>query len=226
MGIVIPLILGLLPSFAWLAFYLLEDLRHPEPKRLIFYTFLAGAFITVFVLQFQILINNWLSSANIETYSSFAFVLFALVEEFFKFFAAFLVMKKSRDLDEPIDPMIYMIVSALGFSAVENVASVFRSTDGLLGAGPIETTTLRFVGATLLHTLSSGVIGYYWGLSVARRMKFWRAIIGSLAIATLLHAIFNYFIIRFDEITIPILFLVIVGFFILSDFEKLKKLEP
>ena len=38
---VIAIILGLLPGFAWLVFYLTDD-PHPEPKRLILFTFLAG----------------------------------------------------------------------------------------------------------------------------------------------------------------------------------------
>ena len=126
MDLVIPVILGLLPSFAWLGFYLLEDLQHPEPKRLIFYTFLAGAFITIFVLQAQVWIYNWLKIYGIDLYSGISFIFLAAVEEFFKFFAAWLVVKGRKELDEPIDAMIYMIVAALGFSAVENIASVFR----------------------------------------------------------------------------------------------------
>ncbi len=226
MELIVPAILGLLPSFAWLSFYLLEDLRHPEPKKLIFYTFLSGAFITIFVLQFQIWIHNWLKAYNIDLYSGLSFVFLATIEEFFKFFAAWLVVKGRKELDEPVDAMIYMIVAALGFSAVENTASVFRSLGGSLsGAGPLETTTLRFIGATLLHTLSSGIVGYYWGLSIAKRISFSKAIALAMPIAILLHAVFNYFIIRFEELSIPVIFLIIVGFFLLSDFEKLKHLK-
>lgn len=225
MALLIPVILGLIPSFVWLFFYLHEDYKRPEPRKLIFYTFLAGAFITIFVLQFQIWINNFVNDLGFGTYSGVAFIFFALTEEFFKFFAAFLIVNGRKELDEPIDAMIYMVVAALGFSAVENVASIFRSIETIESVGPLETVTLRFIGATLLHTLSSGVVGYYWGLAIAKRAKFWSAIWRALLIAAFLHAVFNFFIIKFEEITIPILFLVIFGYVILSDFEKLKKLE-
>lgn len=223
MGILIPIILGLVPSFVWLLFYLHEDYRHPEPRKLIFYTFLAGIFITIFVLQFQIWINRWLSAYGIDIYSGLSFLFLAAIEEFFKFLAVFLIMRDRQELDEPVDAMIYMVVAALGFSAVENVASAIRSLEAV-GAGPLETTSLRFVGATVLHTLSSGVVGYYWGLSMIGRMSFTKAIGVGLVTATLLHTFFNYLIIRFEEVTIPIIFLLIVGLVILGDFEKLKKI--
>ena len=40
--IVLLLILGLLPGFAWLVFYVEEEETHPEPRRLILIAFAAG----------------------------------------------------------------------------------------------------------------------------------------------------------------------------------------
>lgn len=216
-------LLGVLPSLIWLIFFLQEDKLHPEPKRLILYTFFAGAASTIFVLQGQIIINSWFASWGIHIYNIISLFALAAVEEIFKFGSAYLVVKDDEELDEPIDPMIYMITASLGFAAVENIASLVRATEGVvLSASSIETIILRFIGATLLHALSSGIVGYYWGKYLVYKINFWKQILKGLIVATLLHTIFNFFIIKFDTATVAILFLVFVGFIVLTDFEKLK----
>lgn len=219
------ILLGLLPSFVWLVFYLREDFKHPEPKKLILLAFLAGGLVTAFVLQFQIWLNNWLPTIGVEPYSPMALFLLAGVEEVFKFLAVYLFISRRKEFDEPLDAMIYMIVAALGFAAMENVASIFQTVNSNVNIGPVETTILRFVGATLLHSLTSGLVGYYWGAAMLKKSGYTSAIIGSLFIATLLHTIFNYLIIRYEVISMPITLLVFIGFFILNDFEKLKKYD-
>ena len=221
---VILVLLGTIPGVAWLAFYLREDARHPEPKKLIFYTFLAGALVTVFVLQAQIIVNDWVISKGFSTYSPLSFFFLGAVEEFFKFLAVYLVVSRRKDFDEPIDAMVYMIVAALGFATVENVASIFQA-DGLSlsSPGPLETTALRFVGATLLHSLTSALVGYYWGKSLAGRGGKVALIGQGLLIATLLHTLFNYLIIKSEPVALPLIFLMFMALFVLNDFEKLKK---
>lgn len=217
------MVLGLLPSFGWLAFYLREDLKHPEPKKLIFFTFLAGAFSTVFVLQTQMILNRWIDDLVLP-YGLVYFLLLAAIEEIFKFLAVYFAVGYRKEFDEPIDAMIYMIVAALGFAAVENVASIVQSFNAV-STGPLETVTLRFVGATLLHTLSSGLVGYYWGRAMAKKSDYSGLIIRGLIFATLLHAIFNYFIINLESLAVPLIFLIFAALFILNDFERLKKYD-
>ncbi len=222
--IIFSILLGVLPGLAWLVFYLQEDLRHPEPKRLIFLTFLIGALITVFVLQGQILINDWLLGRGFASYSFVAFLFLAGIEEFFKFLAVYLAVGRRKEFDEPVDAMIYMIVAALGFATVENIASIVQSNSlSLSSPGPLETIILRFVGATLLHALASGLVGYYWGKAIARRSGYAGLILSGLAIATLLHAIFNYLIIKSEPVALPLVFLMFIALFIFNGFEKLKK---
>ncbi len=214
----LPIILGLIPSFAWLIFYLEED-PHPEPKKLIFETFLAGALSTFLVLGAQSFFNGQLISMGIAQYSILSFLVLGAIEEIFKFYAARLVIEDhEKDFDEPVDAMVYLIVAALGFAAVENVAAVFNAKEIAL-----ETTTLRFIGATLLHTVSSGLLGYYWARSIIEKRRI--VLFAGIISATLLHTIFNYLIIRFEPAIIPTAFLIISALFILYDFEKLKHLN-
>lgn len=214
----LPLFLGLLPSLAWLIFYLEED-PHPEPKKLIFETFLAGALSTFAVLIIQIIFNNWAELNGITEYSFLSFLILSAIEEIFKFGAAWSIIKNHiPDFDEPVDAMIYLIVAALGFAAVENIAATFKAANIAF-----ETSTLRFVGATLLHSLSSGLIGYYWARSLIERKKSW--LYTGFALAILLHTIFNYLIIKFEPVVIPTTLLTIAALFILYDFEKLKHIK-
>lgn len=206
------IILGLLPSFAWLIFFLKEDV-HPEPKKMIAKVFMAGALTTIFVAAIQF------SLQKIFVSFSASFFVFAVIEETFKFLAAYLIIRKSRFFDEPVDAMIYMITAALGFAMVENIA-VALSISNIQEA--IGAMTLRFVGATLLHVLTSGIIGYYWAKSlIVHRSSF---IVYGIIYASLLHMIFNYLILISKEqiLIYPTIFLIIIALFVFWDFEKIK----
>ena len=138
-----------------------------------------------------------------------------------------MVISWRRDFDEPIDAMVYMIIAGLGFAAVENIASVAK---GIIpfGGGPngVEIASLRFVGATLLHSLASALVGYYWGLAMRDKAKLGWLIAEGIGVATLLHAIFNSLIIKYGpETFVATLLLVAAAFFVLNDFEKLKSAD-
>lgn len=215
------IIFGFLPSFAWLFFFLKEDV-HPEPKKMITKAFLAGALITLAAAVFQSALKHLFDFFNIQQYSLVCFLVFGAIEEILKFLAAYWTVSKSRYFDEPIDAMIYMITAALGFAMIENIAVMSKMTIASQAIGVI---VLRFVGATLLHALSSGIVGYYWAKSfISTNKSQWSLVIGQgLIIASLLHGVFNYLIILFKETMIyPTVFLIIVGLLIFWDFEKIK----
>ena len=218
---IFTLIVGLIPGFIWLLFYLKEDL-HPEPKRLLLLTFLAGAVFSVLALAAQLGLNALLPALGVATLSPLALLGLAAIEECTKFAAAYCAIHKNPDFDEPVDAMIYMVVAALGFATVENIGALHGLTPhvGFLG-DLFETVSLRFVGATLLHTLTSGLIGYFWAVSI-RDFNSHKFVAWGLLVATVLHAAFNYLILLYDSFAYPVLLVLIVGFFVLNDFEKLR----
>ncbi|MDP1688733.1 MAG: PrsW family glutamic-type intramembrane protease [bacterium] len=227
----ILLLFGLLPGFVWLIFYIEED-TDSEPKKEILLAFIAGFAITIVVLFVQTAFAFIASYVHIADYSLLSFLGLAAIEEFFKFAAAYLVVSRSKYFDIPIDAMIYMIVVALGFATLENIFAIrgeFNNTALLSTAA--ETATLRFVGATLLHTLSSAIVGYYWAKAILHGRFLYNISIG-LVIATILHTSFNCLISsgctsfsRESPITYTVLLLIFAGFFVLNDFEKLKHPE-
>lgn len=220
----LAIILGLLPGIAWLAFYLREDL-HPEPKRLLVYVFFAGAGFSMFALAAQLGLDYLFPQLGARTFSPSLLSLFLLaaIEEVTKFAAAYSAIHKNPEFDEPVDAMIYMVVAALGFATVENIGALRGITPHIAYFGDVfETLSLRFVGATLLHTLTSAIVGYFWAVSI-RDFNIHRFVIWGLLISTVLHACFNYFIILNGSYAYPILLVLVAGFFVLNDFESLKK---
>lgn len=179
---------GLLPALLWLTFWLMEDRCEPEPKRYLVGAFFAGA-ATVFLAL-------WLERAAAEYFigTSKLFV-WAAIEELLKFAAAYFVALRLSIFDEPLDALVYMVTVALGFSAFENALFLLTPLQDGDVLRTIITGDLRFIGATLLHTLSSATIGVALALSfykgaAARRMA---ALVG-VVLAIFLHTLFNFFI--------------------------------
>ncbi len=119
----------------------------------------------------------------------------ALLEEGFKFIAAYLGGLRFAAFDEPLDGVIYLVTAALGFSALENALFLYSPLMQGEVLRTIVTGDLRFIGATLLHTLASATIGIsialsYYKPAAVRRM----AAIGGVILAVALHTLFNFFI--------------------------------
>ena len=234
--ILLAISIGLLPSLIWLVFFLRED-AHKEPKLMILKVFIAGALISLVAVAFQYASQNILGFLRVEKYAFVSILVLAALEEVLKFLAAYFIIVRSKFFDEPIDAMIYMIVVALGFAALENVFialnSVFQNgwnTNDLFG-----TLIFRFIGATLLHALSSAIVGYYWAkkfildnapmiTNIEKRDIAEDLIMQGIIFASLLHAIFNFLIIRFSDILVyPTIFLTIIALFVFWNFEKIKR---
>lgn len=212
---------GIFPALLWLWFWLKEDSRCPEPRNLILLSFIAGMIVVPLVLPFQ-------KFAATHFIGTTLIVLWASVEELLKFFAAYLFVLRRKDMDEPIDAIIYMITIALGFAAFENTLFLLNP----LGDGNIVesvlTGNLRFIGAMVLHTLASAVIGVAIALSFyksafAKRIYIFFGII----LAIVLHTLFNFFIIQSNgEKLLEVFIFVWLGIVILIlFFEKIKRMK-
>lgn len=204
---------GILPVLIWLFFWLKEDRERPEPKKLIARIFFAGALAVIAAYPLEILwcqlgylsgACQGLSAAPVALITGaekLLLVAWALTEEVLKFLAAYIFALRSRHFDEPVDAMIYLITAALGFAALENSLFLFNA---LSESGSSITTLLtgnfRFLGANVIHTISSAVIGGMVGLSfkLGRGSRILYASIG-LFTATALHAMFNFLIITTDS---------------------------
>jgi RsiW-degrading membrane proteinase PrsW (M82 family) len=224
MNLFLALTLAFAPGIFWLMFFLKEDV-HPEPRKMIVKTFLVGALSSLFALFIELLFKDWLKTfvikvPQIADINLSGFLFFAAVEEIVKFCFVWKTVSSSPYFDEPIDAMIYMITGALGFATAENFFFVFSSGNDVFAL-----ILLRFIGATLLHALSSAFLGYMWALGMKYK-KISAFILAGLVLATLIHVVFNILVFKFNSVLLyPVVFLGIVGFVILYDFEKLRKEE-
>ncbi len=225
---------GVLPALIWLFLWLLEDEKHPEPKRRIFKAFAAGALLVPVALLIERIIAEFLgySATNQLGNLDFSFpalLAFAAVEESVKLAAAYLSsFRHNKDFDEPVDTMIYLISAALGFAAFENALFVERGLTLHFGVNLlVYSGSLRFVGATLLHVVSSGLLGGFLAYTFWKK-RHTTAIATGLGSVILLHAVFNFFILKGGEGVVTILtfaFLWFITFILIGVFQKIKHLK-
>lgn len=215
--------LGLIPALLWLWFWLKED-THPEPLKMIILSFLGGMIAVILVIPPQQLVLDYLKD---QTYLSF--LLWATIEEVFKFGTVYFIALRSKANDEPVDSIIYLIVSALGFVALENtffLTNFLKEGDFF---GLFITGNLRFLGASLLHIMSSATIGICMALSFYKNKlkRFIYAVVG-IIIAIILHTSFNIYIIKDTTSNVFIIFgIVWIGIIVLLLlFEKAKHIIP
>lgn len=223
------LLLTFLPPILWLLFYLRED-RHPEPKLLLLLTFVGGMAAALLALLAECLFVVSLSGScrtGIDPAISplILFLVISLIEEYVKYLPVKFLVIRRPDFDEPVDGMIYMMTAAMGFAALENVLFVLPIFAENLPAS-LEIAANRFLGANLLHALSSGIVGFFLARAWFHPHRHHFIALG-IIIAALLHTAFNYLILIREEVWqgsfYIILLLATMAVMVFIDFERLKK---
>jgi RsiW-degrading membrane proteinase PrsW (M82 family) len=232
--IILYIFFGILPSLVWMAYYLSKDL-HPEPKKTIIKIFFWGVLITIpvfFVQMGLIILLGKIDLSPLVTSLIYWFLIISFTEEFFKYLVVRIKVFDSPDFDEPLDIMLYMVVSALGFAALENVLYLFTPTTGLSFNELVQQTLIlsfiRFIGATFLHTLCSAVIGYSLAISFCDKKNSKIEAGVGIVIAVLLHGLYDFSIMRLEgyaNMIVPAIILLTLAFFTFLGFERLKKLR-
>jgi RsiW-degrading membrane proteinase PrsW (M82 family) len=221
-------VFGILPSIIWLIYYLRKDI-HPEPKKLILKVFFWGMLAALPAILLEVGTTDLIKKLGPPLVSDIVywFIGVALVEEFLKFLVVRDKVLKNPEFNEPVDAMVYMIISALGFAASENIL-IFLS-QRLLFFNLETTLTLfifRFLSATFLHALASAAVGYFLALSFFEKRGLRMVGLG-LGISTLLHGLYNFSIMESGgnlKIIIPLVILIALAIFVSWSFKKLKKL--
>lgn len=222
-SIIIAFLSGIIPSLFWLWFWLREDKENPEPKGLIFLTFVIGMLAVIFVIPLE-----KFAQKNIIDNQALLFVALASIEEIMKYLGVSLIALKSKIIDKPIDYPIYFLTAALGFAALENTLFLVSPISQNQIFSSISTGNLRFVGATLLHVAASATIGIALGLAFFQP-KFVKkiALFIGIIIAITLHSIFNFLIMGGSSTNVLVVFgfLWVVIIIIMLLFEKLRRMS-
>ncbi len=213
---------GLLPSIIWLLFYLKKD-AHPESNAIVLKIFFYGMLAAVVAAFLELGIFKLLVNPILTT-----FVGVALIEETVKYLVVRFSVLRSRAFDEPLDAMIYMIIAALGFAALENLLILYSFEPGFQLWETFAFSTFRFVGATFLHALCSGAVGYFLARSLYdSKKRLWLLGLGLVA-AVFLHGAYNFSIMNIEGLQrfiIPIIILTALALFVSWGFKKLKNVK-
>ena len=157
------LIIGFLPGLLWLFFWLREgEDDKPEPKYLILKTFFYSWIGVVFVKIAQTVAIS-IFDKNIQPF------VFVALEELVKFLIVYKVALTKKANNERTDPILYLIIGAIGFATLENILYLISY---LLKYGLYKSfgvVFFRYVGATIIHIVSTGLIGFFMSLTYYKK---------------------------------------------------------
>ena len=121
-----------------------------------------------------------------------------VLEEACKALPLYLLLLRSGKLNDPHTSAYYGAMSGLGFAIAEGAAYslryAFGFSQGHLGLGSfVAANTIRFVSLPLFHAILAGIVGYFMGLAAINPSRQSALIFIGLAIAALLHGLYNTF---------------------------------
>ncbi|QZZ20659.1 PrsW family intramembrane metalloprotease [Leptothermofonsia sichuanensis E412] len=134
-----------------------------------------------------------------------------VLEESIKALPVYLFLVNPGKVQDPQSTAFYGAVSGLGFAISEGVTYSLQYATGLsegfshslrgMDQQPLEgnisgfllVITIRFVCLPLFHAIWAGISGYFLGLSTFSRSQQWTIILVGLAIAAVLHGLYNFF---------------------------------
>lgn len=225
------IIFGALPSVIWLLFYLRKD-SNPESNQMVLKIFFYGMLMTLPAILLEMGIIRFVEGLGLPLILLTlvnVFIGIALVEELLKYWVVRKNVLKNAEFDEPIDAVLYMIIAALGFAAAENILILFSLGPTFLFGNVLMVSLLRFWGATFLHALASGALGYFLALSILETKRRKLLLFSGIAIATLLHGLYNFSIMELQGnlayLFVPIIILIGLAISLTFAFKRLKKIK-
>lgn len=224
------IIFALSPSFIWLLFYLRKD-KHPESNSMVLKIFFYGMLSAIPAIFIELGFFQELNKFNFSPYvASFlnVFIGVAFTEEILKYLIVRFKVLKSPEFDEPPDVMLYMIIAALGFAALENLL-IFLSSEAYFMefAQTLTLSIFRFISATFLHALTSGTLGYFMAIAFFKTRKRTAFLFLGFLIVTMLHGLYNFYIIRgegYSKLIVPTIIIIGLAIFVSQGFKRLKKM--
>lgn len=163
--------IAVVPAGLWLGFFYLWDRHEPEPKHFVAGVCALGALVAAPLAEFvhsQAVPALSLGQRGLSPWSLeqvvHAVLVVGLAQEMCKYTVVRYTIYLSREFDEPMDGVVYMMAVGTGFAVWIN----YRAMSGE-GGMFLSTATAQAVVTTLAHASVAGVLGYVMG-----RAKFTR----------------------------------------------------
>lgn len=183
------LLLAIAPIALLIVFIYLKDKYEKEPKRLLLYTFLLGAIVSIIITTIlYVFIDLFLPLNNktsvVQQFMK-AFFVVALVEEFSKYVIIRYYAQPKKAFNEPFDGIVYAVMVSLGFAFTENIMYVFQ--------GGLEVALIRAFTAVPAHATFGVLMGYFMGKAKFNGKRIADNLIG-LSLAILFHGAYDFFL--------------------------------
>lgn len=216
MGYLVALIaMSLLPGVLWLIYFYRKDRFEPEPKGLITKMFFGGMFLVIPAGILEYLWRSPLQEARLRgdilALFLYSFFLIGLIEEGVKLIFLILAIYPHRELDEPVDGIVYGVTVGLGFAVLENL--FYTQALGF------QVGLVRAVVGCLAHAAFTGTGAHY--LSLAKKAsRPWGFFLKAFVIAVFWHGLYDFLLFTNNSILAFLAFLT-VGFLMFRLIEKM-----
>ncbi len=182
-------IVAVAPVFLIIIFIYVKDKYEKESKRVLFYNFIMGAFLSILIstilYTFQAkLFNPANEFSGLDQFIQ-AFFVVALIEEFSKYIIVYLGAQRRLFFNEPFDGIIYCVMVSMGFAFVENLLYVFESG--------LPTAIIRAFTAVPAHATFGVIMGYFMGKAKFSNNRIKWNLVG-LFTAILFHGAYDFFL--------------------------------
>jgi RsiW-degrading membrane proteinase PrsW (M82 family) len=172
LGPLLALMMAGVPAAFWLGFFYLMDRHEPEPKQLVIGVCVLGALIAAPLASFvqhQAVPDVALDVHGLSPWSAdriiYAVLIQGLAQEMCKYAAVRYTVYLSREFDEPMDGIVYMMACGTGFAVWVNYHALSKQGHSVI----LSTAAAQAVVTTLAHASFAGALGYVMG-----RAKFTR----------------------------------------------------
>ncbi|MBP1841094.1 PrsW family intramembrane metalloprotease [Formosa algae] len=182
------LLLALAPIVVVIVYIYNKDIYEKEPKILLFYNFILGAFVSVIITTIISIIYNYilvLNDGSVLHQFIRAFLVVGLTEEFSKYVIVRYFAQPNKAFNEPFDGIMYAVMVSMGFAATENLFYVFQ--------GGITSGITRAFTAVPAHAMFGILMGYFMGKAKFSKHKIRYNLIG-LCLAMCFHGSYDFFL--------------------------------
>ncbi|HBZ03810.1 MAG TPA: hypothetical protein DEO83_08390 [Lachnospiraceae bacterium] len=155
--------IAVIPALIMMIFIYLQDNHEKEPIGLLLKIFALGVLSAVPCMFFEWIADKIISVTFGGTFLIYhmitAFFGVAIIEEGFKFLAAYMFTWRNKYFNYKFDGVIYCLFGSMGFAAIENVLYLFRGSANAV----ISTGIQRGLLAVPAHAMCAIFMGYYYG---------------------------------------------------------------
>jgi RsiW-degrading membrane proteinase PrsW (M82 family) len=155
-----------IPALFWLGFFYLMDRHEPEPKPLVIGVCVLGALVAAPLadfVQYQAVPPVALEVHGISAWSAdrvlYAILIQGLAQEVCKYASVRYTVYLSREFDEPMDGIVYMMACGTGFAVWVNYHEISKQAYAVIPS----TAAAQAIVITLAHASFAGALGYVMG---------------------------------------------------------------